>query len=231
MMNRSRWETECICVVGWILFAWALNWFTAQLAGESAAEPGRLAYNPVDNMPPRIDLAAVQRGWPDSLADPAESRRLRSYLRDSEGKAPPPSAVGPQPAATAEPDFGTLFASADANAGKSKAQACMTCHDLSPGGPDRIGPNLWQVVGRDIASRSGFAYSSAMTTQQGNWSYELLDDFLAHPARTVPGTKMTFAGLRRPEDRAAVIRFLATLGSNPPPFPQPKGGVAVNAAR
>ena len=68
-----------------------------------------------------------------------------------------------------------------------------------------------------------------MTSRQGNWTYDLLYDFLAHPSRTVPGTKMTFAGLRRPEDRAAVIRFLATLGGNPPPLPQPQGGGGAKA--
>lgn len=228
-MKRSRWWTVGICVTGWLLLAWTLNWFSAQFTTESGSESGRLAYRPVDDMPPRVDLASVQRGWPDSLDDPGESRRLRSYLHDMEGKAPPPSAAGPRPAATPEPDLGTLLVSADANAGKAKAQACVSCHDFSAGGPDRIGPNLWQVVGRDIASRPGFVYSSAMAAQQGNWTYDRLFDFLAHPARTVPGTKMTFAGLRRPEDRAAVIRFLATLGASPPPFPQPLGGGGAKA--
>lgn len=218
-----------ICVTGWILFAWTLGWLTAQLATDGESDLGRLAYRPVDNMPPRIDLVSVQRGWPDSLGGEGESRRLRSYLHDMEGKAPPPSTTGPQPEATPEPDLGTLLASADANAGKAKARVCASCHDFSAGGSDRIGPNLWQVVGKDIASRTGFSYSSAMTARQGNWTYAALNDFLAHPTRTVPGTKMTFAGLRRPEDRAAVIRFLATLGTNSPPLPAPQGGAATQA--
>lgn len=228
-MKRSFWRTVGICVAGWVALAWTLGWFSTQLAAGGESDSGRLAYKPVGDMPPRVDLASIQRGWPDSLGDPGASRRLRSYLHDVEGKAPPPAAVAPQPAATPEPDLGTLLASADADAGKAKAQVCMSCHDLSAGGPDRIGPNLWQVVGRDIASRPGFAYSAAMTGRQGNWTYGMLDDFLAHPGRTVPGTKMTFAGLRRPEDRAAVIRFLATLGPNPPPFPQPEGGAVTKA--
>lgn len=228
-MKRSLWLIIGVCIAGWLLLVWSLGWFTAQLAKEGPSEPGRLAYKPVDDMPPPVDLASVQRGWPDSLGGPGETRRLRSYLHDMEGKAPRPSAVGPGPAAMPAPDLGALLASADANAGKAKAQACLSCHDFSAGGPNRIGPNLWQVVGRDIASRPGFAYSPAMTARQGSWTYDLLFDFLAHPARTVPGTKMTFAGLRRPEDRAAVIRFLATLGSNPPPFPQPQAGGGTKA--
>lgn len=225
-MSRSRWQIVVVCVAGWLLLAWTLDWFTVQLTAGSASEPGRLAYKPVDGMPPHVDLASVQRGWPDSLDAPGDAHRLRSYLHDMEGLAPSLSTSGPQSEATPEPDLGTLMESADANVGKAKAQACLSCHDFSAGGPNRIGPNLWEVVGRDIASHPGFAYSPAMTAQQGRWTYERLFDFLAHPARTVPGTKMAFAGFRRPEDRAAVIRFLATLGTEPPPFPQPQGSTA-----
>jgi cytochrome c len=226
-MDRSRWIMVGVSVAGWLLVAWTLNWFTQQFAAEAQSERGRLAYAPFEQQPPRVDLASVQRGWPNSLEEGGDSVRLTSYLRDMEGKAPPPAA-GPQPGAapTPEPDLGTLLASADANAGKEKVQVCKTCHNFEAGAPDRIGPDLWQVVGRDIASRPGFAYSTAMVSQQGNWTYEKLYDFLAHPSRTVPGTKMGFAGLRKPEDRAAVIKYLSTLGGTPPPFPQPQGGGA-----
>lgn len=228
-MTRSRWLMIVGCVAGWILFAWIISWFTAQFAEEGANKTGRLAYKPVDDMPSHVDLASLQRSWPDGIQNPDEARRLNSFLRDMEGKAPPPSAAGAKTAAEPEPDLGTLLASADANAGKAKAQVCMSCHDFSAGGPDRIGPNLWQIAGRDIASRPGFAYSAGMAKHPGNWSYDLLFDFLAHPGRTVPGTKMSFAGLRRPEDRAAVIRYLATLGGKPPPFPSPQDGGAAKA--
>lgn len=228
-MNRARWWIVGSCVAGWMVLAWSLDWFTAQYAAGGVKESGRLAYRPVEDMPPRVDLASIQRGWPDSLHDPAESRRLVSYLRDMEGKAPPPSAASPRPAATPEPDFGTLLAAADATVGKTKAQACVSCHDFTDGGPDRIGPNLWHVVGRPLASRPGFAYSPAMAGRGGAWTYELLYDFLAHPARTMPGTRMSYAGLRRPEDRAALIRYLATLGGNPLPMPRPQTGGDVKA--
>lgn len=229
-MNRSRWQIVGACVAGWILLAWTLDWFSEKLAAENVNSPGRLAYAPVGNMPPRVDLASIQRGWPDSLDEPVQSQRLRDYLHDIKGKAPLPAAgSGPAAAATPEPDLGTLLGRADANAGKAKVQVCKSCHAFEAGGPDRIGPNLWQVVGRDIASRPGFAYSPGMAAQQGEWTYERLNDFLTHPGRTVPGTKMSFAGMRRAEDRAAVISFLATLGSNRPPFPQPQGAAAVKA--
>ncbi|MDP3675971.1 MAG: c-type cytochrome, partial [Novosphingobium sp.] len=111
--------------------------------------------------------------------------------------------------------------SADANSGKTKARACASCHDFAPDGPDRIGPNLWGVVGRDVASRPGFAYSSAMAALPGGWNYDRLFTYLASPARAVPGTRMSFAGMGRPEDRAAVVKYLATLGGSPPPLPKP----------
>jgi cytochrome c len=225
-MSRSRWLTIGGCVGGWVALAWVLNWFTVQLAAES--EPGRPAYAPFDQKPALVDLASIQRGWPDSLGEPGEANRLTAYIHDKEGQVP---VSAPQPAAapTPEPDLGTLLASADANAGKEKTQVCRSCHDFEAGGPDRIGPNLWQVVGRDIGSRPGFAYSPAMMAQPGNWTYDRLYDFLAHPGRTVPGTKMTFAGFRRPEDRAAVISYLATLGGSHPPFPSPQGPAGAKA--
>jgi cytochrome c len=218
-MNRSRWMMVGTSVAGALVLIWTLSWFTQQIMPED--NPGALAYKPVDDMPPRIDLAAVQRNWPDSLGAPGDRNKLAAYRREMEGKAPPPAAVQAAAAPAAPLDIGTLLASADAAAGKEKARACITCHDFASGGPNRIGPNLWGVVGRDVASHGGFAYSSALSAQPGTWTYQLLFDYLASPARTVPGTKMSFAGLRRPEDRAAVIKYLTTLGSAPP-MPAPK---------
>jgi cytochrome c len=209
-----------VSVTGTIALAWTLNWFTQQLIPEVI--PGKLAYKPVEDMPPRVDLAAVQRSWPDSLEQPGDHGRLVAYQREIEGKAPLPSAVTQTASAPAAPvDLGALLASADAGAGKDKARVCTSCHDFANGGPNRVGPNLWGVVGRDVGSHAGFAYSPAMTAHPGNWTYQALFDYLASPARTVPGTKMSFAGMRRPEDRAAVIKYLSTLGSAPP-LPAPK---------
>lgn len=207
-------------VAGALALIWTLNWFTQKIMpGDNR---GTLAYKPVDDMPPRVDLAAVQRGWPNNLGDAGERNRLVAYRRENEGQPPPAAAVPQAPSAPAAPiDIGALLASADAAAGKDKARACTSCHDFAAGGPNRIGPNLWGVVGRDVASHGGFAYSPAMSAQPGTWTYQFLFDYLASPARTVPGTKMSFAGLRRPEDRAAVIKYLATLGSAPP-MPAPK---------
>lgn len=219
-MDRSRWLTAVVCVAGSIGVAWGLNFFFESLMAERY--PARLAYAPVADMPPPVDLASVQRGWPNGGLEPAERVRLAAYMRSMERQTPrivTPADGGQAPAPV---DLGTLLASADANAGKSKVQACVSCHTFDQGGPNRIGPNLWGVIGRDIASHQGFAYSPAMSAQAGAWTYVRLFDYLASPARDIPGNKMGYAGMRRPEDRASVIRYLATLGSNPPPLPQPE---------
>ncbi len=229
-MNRSHWMVAGISVAATLTVIWSMNWFVEQLNPDR--HPGRLAYKPVEGMPPHVDLASVQRGWPTNLDEPGDRSRLLAYKRDMEGQAPPPLA-GPAASSAPEPppDLGTLLASADAESGKGKSRVCMSCHDLTAGGPDRIGPNLWGVIGRDIAARSGFAYSSAMTAQQGTWTYDRINAYLESPARAVPGNKMSFAGLRRPEDRAAVIRYLATLGSNTPPMPPPQSAGPTGKAR
>lgn len=220
-MNRSRWLMAGISVAASIAVIWSIDWFAEQL--NPTTYPGELAYKPVDNLPPRVDLASIQRGWPGSLDEPGERNRLTAYRHDVERQAPtlvstPVAAPAPAPPL----DLGALLASADANEGKGKARVCASCHDFAPGGPDRIGPNLWGMIGRDIASRPGFSYSPAMMAHQGVWTYDQLFAYLESPARAMPGNKMAFAGLRRPEDRAAVIKYFATLGDNSPPLPQPQ---------
>src|SRR5215510_8579847 len=97
------------------------------------------------------------------------------------------------------------------------------------GGPNRVGPNLWNIVNRPRASEAGFNYSAAMKGKPGNWSFDDLSKFLANPRGYIPGTNMTFAGLSRAEQRADVIDYLRTLADNPVPVPKaaeaaPAGG-------
>ncbi len=227
-MLKSRWFLAGISVAGCLTLIWSLNWLTGKLFPED--HPSRLAYAPEGDIPP-VDLVSVQRGWPSNLADQGERNRLIAYLHDTKGTAPQPTAIGYGMAEPEQPlDLGALLASAVASEGEAKVRACVSCHDFTSGGPDRIGPNLWGVIGRNVASQQGFTYSSAMQSHGGKWGYDELFEFLASPARSVPGTKMTFAGMRRPEDRAAVIKYLATLGGNPPPLPQPRFDTVSQAA-
>ncbi len=85
---------------------------------------------------------------------------------------------------------------------------CRACHAIKPGDPHKIGPNLAGVAGAAAASRPGYAYSPALAGAKIRWTDDRLDAFLQSPATAVPGTKMAFAGLKRPEDRVAVIQFL-----------------------
>lgn len=218
-MDRKAWKIAWIASAGAVAVILGGDWFADQLI--PTTYPGQLAFKGADDLPPAVDLAAVQRGWPSGLKGPGERGRLIAYMDDIEHQPVPLPAVATAAAPKEVADLGTLLASADATAGEGKARVCSTCHSFEQGGPNRIGPNLWGVVGRKIATHGGFAYSPAMKSHEGTWTYERLDSFLASPGKDVPGTKMSFAGLRRPADRAAVIKYLASLGSGAPPLPQP----------
>lgn len=109
-----------------------------------------------------------------------------------------------------------LIATADIAKGEKLSKACAACHSFDKGGVAKVGPNLWGVVGASKAAHADFAYSDAMKEHGGIWSYEELNHFLWKPKSFVPGTKMAFIGLKKPEDRAAVIAWLHTLGSGVP---------------
>lgn len=112
-----------------------------------------------------------------------------------------------------------LLSSADVTRGEKLSRACAACHSFTKGGPDGTGPNLWDIVERAKAGKSGFAYSDALQNKGGDWAYSELNHFLWKPKDYLPGTKMNYIGLKKPEDRAAMIAWLRTLSDNPPSLP------------
>ena len=133
------------------------------------------------------------------------------------------------PAEEAMPDWGTVLASADVAAGKAVSVKCEQCHDLAKGGPNKIGPNLYAVVDRARGSHPGFDYSSAMKGKPGNWTYDELFKFVKAPGVYIPGTKMSFAGIKSANDRINLIAFLRSNADSPAALPAPKPAAAAPA--
>ncbi len=122
-------------------------------------------------------------------------------------------------ATAAPPNLAVLLAQADIENGKKIARKCTACHGVKQGGPDKLGPNLWSIVGADKAASEGFKYSGALAGLGGAWGYDDLDAFLAKPKAFVPGTKMAFPGIKSAEDRADLIAYLRTLSETLSPLP------------
>ncbi len=125
--------------------------------------------------------------------------------------------------------LGNMMAAADMSKGEAIFKKCVACHTIASGGANGIGPNLWGTVGKPLASHAGFGYSDALKTKGGTWTFEALNEWLANPKKYAPGNKMTFAGLGDPEERAAVMLYLNSQGSNLP-LPSPVEAAVANAA-
>ena len=134
-------------------------------------------------------------------------------------------------AAEVAPDWGSVLTPANVAAGQAVSAKCASCHNFTA--ENHTGPGLFGVVGRKPGTHAGFAYSSAMV-DYGNknpvWDYDKLDTFLKAPGKDVSGTKMTFVGLKKQEDRIAMIAYLHSLGSSLPiPAPKPAGAAPAAA--
>lgn len=143
---------------------------------------------------------------------------------EKEGFAVVAEAAGEAGGAAAVP-IATLLATADIAKGEAVFKKCAACHTINQGGANGIGPNLWAAMGKPHGHVPGFAYSDALKSVPGNWDWEGMDKWLANPKKYAPGTKMTFAGLGNPEERANLILYLNAQGSNLP-LPTPPAAEA-----
>ena len=124
----------------------------------------------------------------------------------------PAAPKGPEPVLA-------LLASADVNAGIKTAKKCTACHVFDKGGKNKVGPGLWNIVNADKGAIDGYAYSAALAEMEGAWDYQALNAFLYKPKAYLAGTKMNFAGLKKPQDRANVIAYLRSLADAPVALP------------
>lgn len=121
----------------------------------------------------------------------------------SDGEAAPAAAGG---------DIVTLVAAADADKGKKLFRRCASCHSYKKGDPPALGPNLYGIVDRPLASQAAFTgYSAALKEKGGNWTIEALSEFIASPKGFAPGTKMIFSGIKSEEKRADLLAYIKTL--------------------
>jgi cytochrome c len=131
------------------------------------------------------------------------------------------SAEAGKPAAKEEAiPLPVLLAKAEVQKGERVSKQCAACHNFQKGAGPKIGPDLWNVVDRPVAENAAFKYSDAMKKKGGKWTFEELDKFIENPRGDVPGTAMTFAGIKNPQQRADVLAYLRTLADNPVPLPK-----------
>jgi cytochrome c len=166
---------------------------TAGIIASGAGVVSRIIYHPVipEERAYPIDMAAVEAEGGEAAQEQEETAEISQ-----------------------------LLATANADSGATIAKKCASCHTFKQGEGNKIGPNLWGVLGRDIASLPDFSYSDVLSEKEGAWDYQMVSDFVTNPKAWAPGTKMTFAGLKKAQDRADLLAYLRTLSDNPPPLPE-----------
>jgi len=161
------------------------------------------------------------------LMEPEKAAKPGMEVAVAEEHSDGPAAPVEEP----KPDWGTVIPVADLAAGEKTHIRCQQCHDFAKGGPNKIGPNLYGIVGNVHGHAEGFAYSAGITALKGQpWGYDELDAFIKNPKVAIAGTKMSFAGLSKQQDRVNLIAYLRTLSDSPLAIPAPNPAAAAPAA-
>ncbi|NQV47677.1 MAG: cytochrome c family protein [Rhodospirillaceae bacterium] len=149
---------------------------------------------------------------------PSEPAKMAAPEPEPQQAAAPVTEPVTEPA-PAQDDIAARLAAADPASGEKVFRLCKSCHTANKGGKNRVGPNLWEVVGRKKVSLEGFTYSDAFHRLEGVWTYKDLDTFLKNPRTFVVGTRMSIKGIKDPDQRAGLIAYLRSLSDNPQPLP------------
>ncbi len=153
----------------------------------------------------------------DTVYQPDDSENNDNIIIASEANPTKAKEIVP------EIDIATLLASADLAFGeKATKKKCSACHTFGSGEGHKSGPNLWGILGSDIAGKSDYKYSKAMSAKGGKWDYDALAAFLKKPKKYIKGTKMSFIGLKKDKEKASVVLYLRSLNDNPASLPDVK---------
>lgn len=167
----------------------------------------------VDSFVMPMKTAAVEEGAEPVFAYPIEVPEVAETGGDAGGP-------------TERIDLRPLILAANPEDGKGVFRKCQSCHTLESGGKNGTGPNLNNVVGANIGAHAGFKYSESLIAIGGTWSYDKLDSYLENPKALAPKGTMSFAGLKKPKERADVIKLLMANTANPPPIDVPAAAEA-----
>ena len=159
-------------------------------------------------------VASLSGFFAKELSHPHELHEFAYPIEGMDGSA----GGGAQKEAMPEPIL-AMIGGVDVANGEKLSRACAACHTFNKGGPDGTGPNLWNVMNRGVGKKDGFSYSDAVANHGGDWDYALLNKFLWKPKKAMDGTKMNFIGVKKPEDRAALVAWMRTLSDSPVALP------------
>jgi cytochrome c len=193
-------------ILGWVLFAALVLFGIRELTG--------FLMTPKELAEPAYQVAGAEEPAPTD-AKPGEATPGEA----APGEAAPGEAALGETAPSPEMPLDQLLAAASPDKGQAAAKKCVACHSFDKGGANKIGPNLWGIVDRDIGTADGFKYSDALTAKAGNWTYDALSAFLTDPKAFAPGTRMAFGGIKGAADRADLIVYLRGLADSPKPLP------------